>query len=375
MMNSRHKHPHMKKFIFIAIIIAAAALFTQAQTTRKLTAAKSGEYGLIYRLPLTQFNVTIEAERTVSIPGEFYRYARKHLGIDPITERAEQWTIKSVTIVPAGFPDTEEEYLVQFKSGSTPFMVIDNNNFPLTVNNEEYTPAPLPVLPVAKAAEPTVLETPAARQAMTEEMLQSKSTAKRAELAAAKIFELRQSRNDIISGQADNMPADGRAMQLALDNLTAQESALTAMFAGTTSTSTEVATFTYMPTADDLTDKEQLRTIVARLSQTDGIVDSDNLSGAPIYLDIKVLQRGEQPVTEKGEEKKFPKGGLAYRIPGKARVSISYDGRTLATKDVEMAQLGIVFGIDPAIFTDKKAPGYVNFSPISGSIIEIGTLR
>lgn len=368
----------MKASFRAAAILALGMLMTcpaGAQTARKLTAAKSGDYGLIYRLPITQFNVTIEAERSLSVPGEFFRYAKKHLGIDPLTERSENWTIKSVTIVPAGFPDADEEYLVQFKSGSTPFMLLDNNNFPLTVNNENYSPAPAVVLPAPRAAEPTVLETPVARQAMTEEMLQSKSTAKRAELAAAKIFELRQSRNDIISGQADNMPADGRAMQLALDNLSAQESALTAMFAGTTSTSTDVATFTWLPSADDLADKEQLRIIVARLSQTDGIVAPDNLSGAPIYLEVKVLERGETPVNEKGEQKKLPKGALAYRVPGKARVAVSYDGRTLASADVEMAQLGIVFGIDPAVFSDKKAPAYVNFSPVAGSIVEIGTMQ
>ena len=62
-------------------------------------------------------------------------------------------------------------------------------------------------LPEAKKARPTILQLPIARQAVTPEMIQSKSSAKRAELAAAKIYELRNMRSEIISGQADAMPS------------------------------------------------------------------------------------------------------------------------------------------------------------------------
>ncbi len=51
---------------------------------------------------------------------------------------------------------------------------------------------------------------------MTEDMLRSTSTAKRAELAAARIYELRQSRSDIMSGNADQAPTDGEGLKLVL---------------------------------------------------------------------------------------------------------------------------------------------------------------
>lgn len=128
-------------------------------------------------------------------------------------------------------------------------------------------------------------------------MLQSQSTAKRAELAAAQIFALRQSRNDLITGQADQMPPDGKAMQLVLDNITAQEAALTAMFLGTEQVSTDVTTFTYTP------EEAASNDIVARISSFKGIVDSDDLSGAPVYISIDVTDQGKLPVNEKGETK------------------------------------------------------------------------
>lgn len=167
------------------------------------------------------------------------------------------------------------------------------------------------------------------------------------------------------------MPSDGKAMQIALDNLAAQEAALTAMFAGTTQVSTDVVTYQWTPEATD----DPQRIILGRLSQIDGLVDADDLSGAPIYLDINVVKRGVLPTTEKGEPKKFPKGGLAYRVPGEAKVSVVYDGATLASQNIDVAQLGVVFGIDPSLFTDKKAPAYVIFDPNTGAVWEMGTVK
>lgn len=344
------------------------AMPLMAQTTQKLSANKTNEFGLMYTLPLTAVDVTVEVERTVKTPGEYFRYAKKYLSIDPITEKSEQWKIKRVIINPASVPDASQRYLVQFKSGSTPYMIIDENNFPLTLNTEEvYRPAVNP-LPEAVEAKPTILQTPAAAKAMTEEMLQSPSSVKRAELAAARIFELRQNRTEVVSGQAEQMPSDGTAMQLALSTLNEQEEALTAMFAGTEQVSTEVATFRFVPDSLD-----SQRAVIARLSPVAGLVDSDDLSGAPIYIDMKVTERGQLPVNEKGEVKRFPKGGFAYRVPGMASVAVSFEGRTMAKSSIPLAQAGVVFGLEPNLFTDKKAPASAILNPLTGAIIELGT--
>lgn len=246
--------------------------------------------------------------------------------------------------------------------------MVDESGLPLAINTDKVPQSVDVTLPQPVAAPPTPLETPAARQAITEEMLQSNSSAKKAELAAAQIYALRQSRNDIITGQADQMPPDGKAMQLALDNMAAQEAALTAMFIGTEQHSTDVATFTY--TIEDAA----VNDVVARLSSFKGIVDPDDLSGAPIYINVDITERGKLPVNEKGEEKKYPKGGVAYRIPGTANITLSYQGENVYEKSMPVAQFGVVFGLDPAMFTDKKAPAYLIMDPLTGGIRELGTL-
>lgn len=353
------------------ILLAAAALLclpATAQTTQKLTAGKANEYGLIYTLPATALDIYLEAEITEEHPGEFHNYARRHLGInDAVTADKRRASLKSVTIVPRGIPDPDNRWLAQFKAGATPYMLLSSDNLPLSVNTEDILDIPAPVIPSPVAASPTPLETQAAAQAVTAEMARSSSTSKRAELAAQRIFELRETRSDILSGQADNPPADGQAMQLVLDNLSAQEAALTAMFTGTHTSRTEVQRVSVVPDSAGLAE-----TVVARLSAVDGIIDSDNLAGAPVSVTVKILEQGVLPVMENGITKTFPKGGLAYNIPGRALVTVNYGGKKIAEKEISLAQAGVVFGLDPKLFSDKKSPSKALFDPTTGALVELG---
>ncbi len=339
-----------------------------AQTTQRLDASKANEYGLLYSLPRTVVDITIEATHTERQPGEFYNYAKLKLGKDDaITKPSRTVEIKSVTISPRGVADDNNRWLVQFKAGSTPYFILGENGCPVAVNTEhlpQNTPAELPV---AKAAEPTPLETAAAAQAITQEMTLSSSLSKRADLVAQRIFELRENRSDLISGQADNTPPDGKSLQLALDNLSAQEAALTAMFTGTEKTYTTVSTTTFEPDSEGISNE-----VFVRLSPVDGVVDSNDLSGAPIYISVDILEQGELPVNEKGETKAFPKGGLAYNIPGRALITLSYEGQQIASAEVSLAQLGVTFGLDPKLFTDKKQPSKLLLNPTTGAITLLG---
>lgn len=358
------------KTLQAALIAVTAALpaVANAQTTQRVTATKANDFGLIYSLPVTELDITIETAHSKRTPGEFYNYARRNLAItDAITEPSTTVEVRSVTITPRGVADPDNRWQVQFKSGATPFMLLTPEGIPLTVNTETVAQVEAPKLPEEKPAEPTILEQPVARQAMTQDMIRSSSTSKRAELAAARIFELRDTRSDLLSGQADNPPADGKAMQLVLDNLAGQEQALTAMFAGTEQTWTTVNTVSIRPDSLGLSDE-----VIARISPFDGVLDADNLAGSPLTISVDILEGGELPLTEKGEEKRFPKGGFAYQIPGTAMVTVKYEGKVVAQQEVSLAQLGVTFGLDPVLFSDKKAPSQLRLDPATGAIVLLG---
>lgn len=360
----------MKTIRTIAVIALTSlvSLGLNAQSAQRLSASKANDYGLIYSLPRTLVDITIETEHTEKAPGEFYNYAKLKLGInDAITKPEQSVTVKSVTITPRGVADPDNRWLVQFKPGTTPYIILGDNNCPIAVNTDNIPQRPKITLPEAVNAKATPLETEAASQAVTQEMTLSSSLSKRADLVAQRIFELRESRSDLISGQADNTPPDGKSMQLALDNLSAQEAALTAMFAGTTKTSTSVSTITFEPDSESINDE-----IFVRLSPVDGIVDANDLSGAPIYISVDILEQGQLPVNDKGETKTFPKGGLAYNIPGRALITLSYNGKQIASEEVSLSQLGVTFGLDPKLFSDKKDPSKLLLDPTTGAIKLLG---
>lgn len=358
--------------IFLSMLCAGMTLIAPAQTTQRLTADKTNEYALIYSLPLTVVDITIETEHTVRKPGEFQNYATRYLGLqgDAVVRKAEHnVTVRSVTITPRGIADPENRWQVQFKNGSVPTMILMADDVPLSINADVEAPEP-PRLPVALAPKPTALEGQAAREAMTEAMTRSTTTGKKAEAAANRIFELRERRNDIFSGDSESMPPDGRATEIILKGLSEQEAALTAMFAGTVQNYTEVTTVTYTPAKED-----EGKVTLARISPVEGVVAKDDLSGIPLYLSYRIISRGKLPVNDKGEVKKFPKGGVAYTIPGSAEIVLTFNGNTIGKADIDVAQLGATFGLDPGMFTDKKAPAYIEFSPVTGAVVRLGTVN
>lgn len=352
------------------VLAASIVLGASAQRVTKLTASKANDFGMAYCLPLTAFDIVIEAELTERQPGEFTNYSMLYLNASNAIKQPEYSArVKSVKVMPRGVPDEDNRWMAEFKGSGITYMMLDEAGVPIAINTEDVPVAEAPVLPKAQAASPTPLETEAASQAMTQEMIKSTSTNKRAQLASQRIFELRDIRSDLISGNAENTPPDGRSMQLMLDNLSAQEAALTAMFIGTEKTRTDVRSISYTPGEDN----RETREVVARISPTAGIVSADDLSGSPVYLTISVVSDGELPKDENGAPKKAPKDGVAYNIPGTMQLTLTYEGAQIYSGVFETAQFGNTFFLDPKIFTDKKKPAFVTFNPTTGGITQIGT--
>lgn len=359
----------MKHYLLI-LAVACVGINAAAQKTEKLTASKGNDYGLVYTLPKTAVDITVETETTVKARGEFANYARMRLGIDnAVTEPSTRVTVKSITIGTRGVPDSDNRWIAQFKPGSTVSILLDEGGIPLAINADAVDGAQPRELPKAVPMPVSPLDKPVAQQVLTQEMIRSTSLSKKAELAAQRIYELREQRNELISGNVDNMPADGASLKVALDALAEQEEALTAMFAGTTLTGTQVSTFSFVPSSHEVADS-----VVARISPVDGITDSDDLRGIPLTVSIRVISRGELPVNDKGEAKKFPKGGVAYNIPGAAEITVSFGGKVMGTKTVDLAQLGTTFGIDPDLFTHKKSPMQATFSAVTGALLSLEPL-
>jgi hypothetical protein len=220
-------------------------------------------------------------------------------------------------------------------------------------------PVPVAIQPAFKAAPRQELANP--RQHMSEEILAAGSTAKMAELTAQDIYDIRESRNLLVRGQADNMPKDGAQLKLMLNSLDQQDHSLTSLFAGVTLKDTVEHVITYVPS------ETANRVLLFRFSQKLGIVDVDDLAGVPYYISIEDLKT--VPETPLMDKKKAAKqvAGIYVNIPGKMRSTISNSEGLLLTNEFPAAQFGNTELLSAALF-NKRYTTHLWLNPLSGAV-------
>lgn len=357
----------MKYYISLFLLFLIGTNFATAQSTVKMSAVKGNNYGVAYSLPKTSVVVTVNYTKKTRKIGEFYQYAERYLSIsNPIIENETVYSIDNIDATTKGVINKDQSYLVEFRSNTTsPFVTLTKDGLICAINSD-YT-FPKEVAQELQPAKPVNTLNP--RSFLSEEILRAGSTAKQAELIAKQIYRLRESRNDILTGDADNMPPDGDAYKLVMSQLEEQEKALTAMFSGTETVETGSKEFTIIPDEKDINNR-----ILFRFSSKLGIVEANDLSGAPVYLSLKNKEpRVEQILTPKEEkemEKKFS-SGIIYNIPNKAALTISYNNRNYVQKECDIVQYGTQDVLVKQMFDNNKQPVQVIFYPDLGATKQI----
>jgi hypothetical protein len=357
----------MKYYWGLIFLIFTGATQLSAQSTVKMSAVKGNDYGVAYSLPKTAIIISVKYTKAMRKAGQFYQYAERYLSIsNPITENSIIYSIDNIDAATQGIVDKDKSYLVEFRSNTTaPFVTLTKDGLICAINSD-YT---FPKEEVAEATPTPSSLTSDPHSFLSEEILRAGSTAKQAELIAKQIYRLRESRNNILTGEADNMPPDGNAYKLVMTQLEEQEKALTSMFVGTETVETGSKTFTVVPDKKDIENR-----VIFRFSSKLGIVDANDLSGAPVYFTLKNKDpRVEQILTPKEEkemEKKFS-AGIIYNIPNKATLQVSCNGKDYVRKECDIVQYGIQDVLVPKMFDNNKMPVKVIFYPDMGAIKQI----
>lgn len=341
----------MKKgIIALSLLTATAATYAQDPYI-----PGKGE-GIAYFLPKTALEVRVIATKVTYQPGEFCQYANRFLRLNNVTAQPETyWKIKQIEVCSVGVPDSTKAYIMKLKDKDLASnMELTDDGIIKAIN----TSAPATEETPYKLEKPQ--RHPNARKYLTEEILMAGSTAKMAELTAKEIFNIRESKNLILRGQAENMPKDGASLQLVIDNLNQQEQAMTEMFTGINDREDQVFTIRLSP-EEGLKDR-----IAFRFSEKLGILTPDDLAGEPIYVNL--TSKTALGTQEEGKGKQ-PKGVL-YNIPGKANVSVSFEGKTVFEEELPVTQLGYTEVLTDGLF-DKKVNTRVVFNPNTGAIVKI----
>ena len=353
----------MRNIILIACLLFHLPLMAQTKVIKK-NAVKANNFGITYSLPKTSLIVNAEVIKTTSKAGPYYKYAEKYLGVkDAISKDKVSYQLGKISLENKGIPDPNNTYIVEFKSGTVaPYAYLTEEGLLCSIN-AEYIPEENSSKELTKRNKQADQITEAS--VLSEELLMAGSTAKQAEVAAKQIYRIRESRLNILTGEADNLPPDGEAMKLVIQQLEEQEQALTNLFTGIQVRDTS----DYEITIDPYDDLE--REILFRFSPQLGIVAADDLGGTPVYLDLKATDRAPALEPKEAEKKEKSLKGIIYNIPGKASVTISMNKKTLLKGEVQVTQFGSQEGLAPVMFEDKKAPIKVYFYPETGAIKQI----
>jgi len=346
----------------LVVLAAAVALPAAGQATHMLTADKNNEYGLVYTLPVTGVQVDLTARFTERVAGPYRQYAPRFLGNVQVVEAdSRSCELTGAEVRTVGRAGTEK-YLMTVKPGATTAICVDADGMLLAVNTEIEPSAEQPLAVAERPARPQMDEY---LQYVDEDFLVSLSDAKKAQMLARTIMDIRESRLSLTRGTAETMPTDGRQLELMLQSLEAQENALMRAFVGYEYSYTESRRVELVP---DSAMMDGERVVLARLAPGEHFAASDDLVGEPVYFTVSDVQEPEMPLNAKGEPKDFPKNAVVYCIPAQATLKVSYMGRVMKSVDVQMAQGGILFGLDPKLFTDRKAPSYAIFNPATGAV-------
>ena len=346
--------------------------YAQTEVTQGVTFGK--KFGVTYMLPQTEIKIEAEATRQHYEPGQFSKYAERYLRLRDVKQEAEtSWTLDEVKVNIVGVPDPSNIYFVEMKDRTTaPLMeltadgIVRSINLPFTGDKKVEQPQ-------AKQQEDEALPDP--RTFLTEEILMTNSTAKMAELVAREIYSIRESKNALLRGEAENLPKDGAQLQIMLDNLNKQEKAMVQMFEG--KVTTEKHHFTKRVTPEEMSNH-----VVFRFSKKLGFVEADDLAGEPVELSIVNKQLiPEQPAEPEGKSSrsiisiltngnKSAIEGVAYNVPGKADVKLTYQHKDIINTELSLTQFGTHEYLADQLF-NRNTVTQVLFDVNTGALLKI----
>ncbi|MGC9151612.1 MAG: DUF4831 family protein [Microbacter sp.] len=316
--------------------------------------------GITYSLPKTVIVVQIQAVKTIRLVGPYYQYTERYLGTrDVITKNSVQWSVQDVKILTKPVPDEQNTFFIKpDPASSASYVALTPNGLLCGLNVPSETIA-------APADHSSATPTPVTPNLefnnliLTEDLLQANSIARMAEVAAKQIYNLRDSRISLITGNLDKVP-DGSALKEMLAQMDKSENDLMELFVGKTVTIPTTVTFEIIPA------QEVNNEVLFRLSNENGVVGRGDLSGQPYYLNVKDIT---SPKPSSGADR----GGdnaLFYRVPGKALITlVDPSGNVIAKSSVTMAQFGAIQALPSSLFGKNQVK--VHIDPSTGALLSI----
>lgn len=351
--------------ILIGILLSIAPI--SAQRAEVYSVGSLPDNSIVYALPLTHLYVEVEYEEVDLEPGELALYAQRYLGAkNAVIEPQKKYLLKGLRLNSYGTPDAEHRYSVKFgRRHDATNVTLSPEGILLGINAPEVKYNPLPKEETEYSSTKNASE---GLEALPPEYIQATTIAKKAEIAAQVIYEIRENKTLIVSGQSEQPFADGKALEIATQRLDQSERVLMERFMGTQT----ITKFKRIISGIDAA--QEGRVVALRFSEHYGLLPADDLRGEPIYLDIKIVE--QVPELDEKAQKKLDRSlnkGIAYSVPGAIEATLSMNGQKALTTRFAVAQLGTQEALGSELFTTKGKITSIEFHSETGGIKEIKT--
>ena len=351
----------MKK-VFLLLAGALCMLPIAAQTIPQ------GEPSLVYFSPKNEvvldFTIAVEKREV----GPYAAFAEELMGVkDVVKENETTHRLESVEICRRTDVDLTRPHVVKAEKNIPIQLLRINEKGLLTGYN---CPASAPAKPMHEKARPADKRCakPAAPASIPEEVIHAGNAKAQAKALAKHIYQLRETRTFLLSGEVEHAPADGAAMKHVLDELDKQERELMSLFIGRKESSLTHKEIAFCPTrGGKVTYADTLY-----FSSGNGFTSAENIEAEHIIVRV-AYQKPEQtaPVVEKKNKKNTVEPSqIVYNIPGYAYVEVRYRGKEMGKRTMPIAQLGIDVPLAKDLFTGSKKPVIV-ISDKTGNIESI----
>ncbi len=335
--------------------IANSSAFSQA--------LREGQSALVYYMPQTILVFDIDYDVITQTRGMFYQYSERYLGTkEVVTEDAVQYALTDIRMHTHTQADKSRSYVVSLSDKA-----LQNCHISLTeigllrgVNLQDIPSQQPPKTKSASECEPAKTKEETCIIPYLEEQMRANSVAKMAESTAKQIYRIREARLNILAGDVDHLPADGEAMRLTLKELDKQEKALVELFTGKQKVEKRHYSIVYTP--QETVSEE----VLIRFSRYSGVVEKDDLSGEPVYLNIAVDKTEYAPATEESQAQLSP---FYYNIPAIGTVRVLYKEQEMVSKELSFPQFGLSVGLSQDLF--KKSAPVIEIDTKTGALKSI----
>lgn len=319
--------------------------------------------GLSYFLPKTAVRMSVKVEKNTFKPGELADFSDLYFKTPAAAKADTHYRIVGIDFSSEGVPDSEKKFTVAVDKKHSILTVDCDRNGVLKAINDKAADAPQPKAFVP-ARKPAPLNP---RDYMSQDILAAGNLPKMAQLVAQEIYDIRDSRNQLSRGEADNMPKDGAQLKLMFANLDKQERALMQMFTGVTTTDTLEHVVTFVP------EKEKTSVTAFRFSKKFGLLTADDYSGAPYNIEVEDENvMSELPADANAAKKEKDDFQLGVNLPGKIKVTVLDGDKAVASYETYAAQFGKVEMLNGALF-GKKITSHLVLDPVTGSVVKLRT--